>query len=82
MLIKLLLKLAPSILKVWKGMDGKKTWTGLVGVGVGTGLLFVPTMQGEGILTIITSVPVLATGVGHKIQKWWKNRKERKVVNG
>ena len=77
---RLVLKLASLILpraaKVWLKLDGKKTVTGIVGLVIGVAMCLYPPTVDEGVGVIITSVPVIMTGIWHKLYKLHSKRKE------
>jgi len=74
MMAKLLLRLLP----IWEKMDGKKTYTGVTGLILGTLMCFYPPTVSEGIGVVIASVPVIVTGIWHKIIKSKKRKEEAK----
>jgi len=65
---------------IWKGMDGKKTLSGLVLTIGGIVLMFVPSKEAHEKANefLVSGLSLLIVGIAHKVQKHKKKKEESK----
>ena len=69
MLVKILALIAKGLAKT----NGKKSVTGALTTLTGFGMLFIPGLEGEGVSALVVGIPLLITGITHKIVKKGRN---------
>ena len=72
--MSVLVRVLPSLVKGLAATNGKKTMWGAILTAGGIGMSFIPHLETVAVNTLIAGVPILATGIIHKIVK----RKQKK----